>query len=74
MNQKNALTLFNIYEVLLKTYEEVSTKFMLGQITTEELELKETYDTFDRLFEESGKVSNKALLTRARGHLSVHVR
>ena len=48
LNQRNALTLFKVYQALIKTYNEVSHQFMLGKITTEELELKEAFDTFDR--------------------------
>ena len=67
------MTLFNVYHALIKAYEVVSSNFMLGQITTEELELKVAFDTFDGIVSQMG-LSSKALPKSARGHLQVHVR
>ena len=42
---------------------------MLGQLTSEELELKEAYDAFDRTVKAMGNLSGKALPKDGRGHL-----
>lgn len=36
-NQKNALTLFNVYQALIKAFETVSHDYLLGQTTTKQL-------------------------------------
>ena len=36
-NQRNALTLFNVYQALIKAFETVSHDYLLGQTTTKQL-------------------------------------
>lgn len=67
------MTLFNVYQALIKAFETISSNFMLGQITTEELELKVAFDTFDGIVAQMG-LSNKILPKGARGHLQIAVR
>ena len=67
------MTLFNVYQALIKAYEVVSANFLLGQVTTEELELKVGFDKFDEIAAQMG-LSNKILPKSARGHLKIDIR